>query len=492
MREPSKQVAALWVGVLLLILSVRTTFANCVNSVTPFHGLSSSFEQCGPNAVGFGWFHGRAVQRIIGAYDLANTRNQASGHDSGPNQTIADNIFLNGPNGGPANGSYVADADFLNPRWDGCISNIAERPSGCAGPTNLGVLDFVISGVVPEAPNVARMALLSVDFNESFGTHIFDNAGAPAVDGNPCGADAFSFLPYPVICTPIPVPAILGSSTVGSNVLLGIGATSDIPLLDDCLIAEDRTINCPRNLYVGRVLMFRHGACDLGAADSFDPRVWIYPPSPAYGTLNVLPNWSVYSIEDANLNGLLDPGEDGSHGGVVNGMLDPFIIPGTDATNIIVYTPVVPGASDCIFFALAIGLDSNHLAIDPPANTLFGEMVISPEVSFNPLPYWPHNGTPVADQVTTIQANKTRGTATVDWETAAELATAGFNLIAVKNNGSEWKLNDSLIAAREGTTGKGGSYGVSYDVVSLKGAHAVFVELVKLDGSKERFGPADW
>ncbi|HEU5181173.1 MAG TPA: hypothetical protein VFW45_10285 [Candidatus Polarisedimenticolia bacterium] len=495
MREP-KKVLAFRVGVLfvLMTLSIRTTFATCPIIVTPFHGLSSSFEQCGPNAVGFGWFHGRAVQRIIGAFDQANSGNQASGHDSGPNQTIGDNMFLDGPNGGPGNGSYLADADFYDPRWDGCITNIPENSSGCNGSANLGVLDFVITGVDPAVPNVARMALLSVDFNEYFLTHILDNAGAPAVDGDPCGADALSFLTSPVNCTPIPVPAITGASPAsgGTNVQVSIGSTSAIPLLDDCLIAEDKASNCPRNLYIGRVLMYRHGACTPVAPESIDPRVWIYPAPPASGTLTVVPNWRVYSVEDANLNGLLDAGEDGIHGGTVNGALDPFIIPGTEVTSTSIFVPAVAGASDCIFLAMAIGLDSNHLSINPPADTLLGEMVISPEVSFNSTPIPASSITPVTDKVTMIGTSKMRGAVTVDWETSVELVTAGFNLIVVKNNGAEWKLNDALIAAKEGTSGRGGRYTSSYNAGSLKGAHAVFVELVKLDGSKERFGPTDW
>ncbi|MCI0658067.1 MAG: hypothetical protein L0170_13530 [Acidobacteria bacterium] len=487
--------ATLAAGVLCLLFSVWTASASCGQIVTPFHGLGgSSFEQCGPNAVGFGWFHGRAVQRIIGAFDLANAGNQASGHDSGFLQTLADPLFQEGPNGGAANGSYLADADFYNIGWDGCITNIPENSSGCNGPSNLGVLNFVITGVEPEAPNVARMAVLSVDFNQFFQTHILDNAGAPVVDGDPCGGDALSFLPNPVICTPIPSPVITGASTVtgGADIQLQIGSVAGIPIMDDCLIAEDKAINCPRNLYVGRVLMYKHGACTPGTASGFDRRVWVYPSPPASGTLPVAPNWRVYSEEDGDLNGVLDPGEDGSHGGMVNGALDPFIIPGTDLSNISVFVPAVTGASDCIFFALAIGLDNNHLPVDPPGNTILGEMVISPEVSVDPSPILASSATPVADVVTTIHASKRQGKSTVDWETGIELSTVGFNVIGTKNNGDEVKLNSSLIAAKEGTTGRGARYSATFDAGQLKGSSAVFVEIVKTDGSKERFGPASF
>jgi hypothetical protein len=166
------------VGVICLSLAVRRDFAACTDYITGFHGLTSSFEQCGPNAVAFSWFHGRAVQRIIGADDAA-LGNQASGHDSGPNQTLAEAMFIDGPNGGAANGSYLGSPNFYNPSWDGCIANIPESPAGCTGGPDLGVLNFVIAGVDPAAPNVARMAVLSVDWNELFTGYVLDNAGAP-------------------------------------------------------------------------------------------------------------------------------------------------------------------------------------------------------------------------------------------------------------------------------------------------------------------------
>lgn len=485
------KLGTLVVGVVCLSAAVGRDFASCPDFITGFHGLTSSFEQCGPSAVAFSWFHGRAVQRIIASE--SNLGTQASGHDSGPNQTLAEAMFIDGPNGGAANGSYLGSPTFYNPGWDGCIANIPESPAACTGGPNLGVLDFVVAGVDPAAPNIARMAVLSVDWNEVLTGHLLDNAGAPVVDGNPCGDDAFSGIPIPVNCTPIPVPAITGmSSTIaGANIQLQIGSTAGIPILDDCLIAEDKAVNCPRNLYVGRVLMFKHGACTPGTASGFDRRVWVYPAPPASGTLNVLPNWLVFSNEDGNLNGVLDAGEDGTHGGALNGVLDPFIIPGLDPANTSAFVPAVPGSTDCIYLALAIGLDDNHLAINPPANTLLGEMVISPEVSINPLPVHP-SSISVGDLITSIRASKRQGKGTVDWETGIELTTAGFNVIGTKKNGAEVKLNESLIAAKEGTTGRGGSYSATFDAGQLKGSSSVFVEIVKIDGSRERFGPADF
>src|SRR5438093_13642808 len=84
------------------LVSTGSASANCTNGAVIAHGLTSSFEQCGPNAVVFAWFHGRGVQRNVGAEDTNNTGQQASGDDTGRRQIITDGGGDNGPNGGPA------------------------------------------------------------------------------------------------------------------------------------------------------------------------------------------------------------------------------------------------------------------------------------------------------------------------------------------------------------------------------------------------------
>jgi hypothetical protein len=350
-------------------------------------------------------------------------------------------------------------------------------------------VDYVIAGIDPESPNVARMAAVSVDFNELLDAYVLDNAGAQPVDGDPCGGDAVSSISGPVNCIPIPVPAIVASTGGEAPTLtLGIGEVSGIPLLDDCLIAETRATNCPRNLYAARVLMYQRASCATGTGAGLDLRAFLYLPPPPAGTLAVLANWRVFSVEDQNLNQALDAGEDGSNGGEVDGLLDPLLIGGTAATEVTVSLPTMPGATDCLYFALAIGLDNNRLFVDQPTNTIVGEMVFSPMVSVNPTPI-ALNVPPPSDTVLSITARKSGGTVTVAWTSGNELATAGFNVIGVGKNGSERRLNASLIPAKEGTTGLGADYGVTFETARLKGSSAVIVELVKFDGSTQRFGP---
>ena len=482
------------VGIVLLLSPSQAAYAAC-GSAPVFHGFTSSFEQCGPAAAAFFWMHGRGVQRNLGAANN-DTGNTAAGHDSGNLQTLADFIMIDGPNGGAVNGSYLGSTDFANFGVDGCILNISETANAtCSGRSDWGVLDYAIGGVDPADPNRARVAVVSVDFNQFLDAWVLDNAGAPAVDGDACGGDALSFYSAAVNCTPIPVPEITGFSALagGASLTLGIGDVSGIPLLDDCQIAETRATNCPRNLYAGRVLVVKHGACDPSAAAAFDRRTYLFPEYlPISEPETITPNWIPFSVEDANLNGVLDAGEDGTHGGVANGVLDPFVIPGNSATSTTVFVPGVSGAADCIFFGLTLGLDDTRQSINPPDDTLFGEMVLAPVASVNTIPISAASGLPLMDQVTSLTSAKTQGKVTVIWQTSSEVTTAGFDVIGVKKGGTEVKLNSALIPAKEGTTGKGASYSVVFEGGQLKGAALIYLDLVKTDGSRLRFGPANF
>jgi hypothetical protein len=487
----SKGISLLAVAAMISMIPSGLALANCTNQgIVVLQGVTNHIVNCGPAPTTFIWMHGRGVQGVIGSdIGTVNQGNTITGHDSGNRSGLGETFSDFG-----APEEYLASGDPGNPGWDGCIQNLPE-PQGCvAGGANYGPMDYVMAGVDPAFPNIAKMFAVSVDFNEILNGWLVDQAGAANIDGNSCGENALAGNPANFSCAPIPVPMITGSSPAagGVNINLSIGSTAGIQILDDCLIAEDRATNCPRNLYVGRVLMYRHGGCTSAGAATLSRNTFVYPATPASGTLNVTDRWSVYSVEDGNLNGVLDAGEDGSNGGTANSVLDPFVIAGTNAATPIVRVPTVSGATDCIFFGLAIGLDNNKLGINPAPSTIFGEMVLSPMVTLNPNPVRSGTGTPVADLVTVIHANKSQGKGIVDWETGIEMSTAGFNVIGTKKGGAEVKLNGSLIAAKEGTSGKGATYSVTFDAGQLKGSSAVFVEIVKTDGSKERFGPVSF
>jgi hypothetical protein len=331
-----------------------------------------------------------------------------------------------------------------------------------------------------------------------------DNAGAPATGGgpDPCGADAFQVNPAPVNCENIPVPQITGTgacTAAGCNIGIGSADVSALvgnAILDDCNVAETAALNCPRDLYQGRVLVFKHGACSPATAAAFNRRSYVYPAAPASGTLIVTPNFTVFSLEDGDLDGVLDANEnDGANPPAdnANGRLDPFIIPGTAPASTSIFVPAVAGAPDCIFLGMGILLDAAGGSINPPTNTIFGESVVSPVVSLNLNPIRAGSATPVTDVVTTVTATKLpQGKGKVDWSTGIEMTTSGFNVIGTKKGGGEVKINANLIEAQEGTTGKGASYSVTFEPGQLKGSSSVYVEIVKTNGSKERFGPASF
>jgi len=521
----TKGAILLLAGIAVFTFSGERVYASC--GAAPIqHGIfgTTSFQNCGTSPVAFAWTHGRGVQRVLAS--LTTNTGTLAGHDSGANQTPSDAMMLPGA----APGQWFGQTDFSNPGWNGCTYVIQDdtAASPCTGGINPGALDYAIAGIDGLFPNVARLAAVSVDFNEFFSAHVLDQAGAPAGDGDPCFGDAFQANPVDVSCLPIPPPDLTGVVPLSCS-STGCTMTYDFPnvtalknnsILDDCNVAEDAArsgapsecvggLGGTRNLYQGRVLVFKRGACTPATAAAFDRRAWIYPAAPASGTLPVNANFTVFSHEDANLNGVLDVGEDGTNGGAVNSRLDPFVAgftklpptpPGADPTggtgDLIgehVRIPSITGATDCMFLGLGILLDEGGGCINPTTCTIFGEKVVSPLVSLDTNPIRIGSATPITDLVTTITATKLpQGKGKVDWSTGIEMTTSGFNVIGTKKGGGEVKINASLIEAREGTTGKGASYTVTFDPGQLKGSSSVYVEIVKTNGSKERFGPASF
>ena len=467
-----------------LMGSGGSLYASC-GSLVIAHGTSgtTSFVNCGTAPIAFAWTHKFGVQRVLAALTV-NTSTPA-GHDSGANQTQQDQMFVPGA----APGQWFGVSDFGNPGWNGCAFVVPDQAASvCTGAVDPPVLDYALAGVDPAAPNIARLAVLSVDFNEFFGSYVLDQAGAAAGDGDPCSGDAFQFRDTDVSCMPIPAPVVAGAvpgtcSVTGCNVNVTIPDVTSLvanALVDDCNVAEDKATNCPRNLYQGRALLFRHGACTRSTGQALDQKTWVYPAPPASGTLATNGQFFRYAPQDANLNGIQDGAEV---------TFAPVVFTGTTVQTANIRVPAVAGANDCIFFALGILLDAGGGNL----GTSVGESAISPLVSIDVNPVRAGDGTPVTDVVGTINANKSQGKGTVSWSTGIETITSGFNVIGTKKGGgNETKLNASIIPAKEGTTGKGADYTVTFDASQLKGSSSIYIEIVRTDGSKERFGPASF
>jgi hypothetical protein len=468
------------------LLATSQGLANCANGGALFQGFSATggfFTGCGTgNAYAYFWEHHFGVQRVVFAVGQLTTGTSTPGNDSGAVATVADGALQPGGNGP---GDYTADYDWGNFGPDGCLTNNLEADASCQFPgsvVSLPVNDIVIAGFDTGNPLHAKAAALSVDANETDQFWIYDQAGATSVDGNPCGADASQFDDVPPACGAIPVPAIqsLGScDSTGCNLNLSVPAHA-LTIRDDCAVANSKAIDCPRNMYVGRQIFIKRAPCNATTAaniGTFDTRTYVFDSAAQTVARGFVP----YAPQDTNLNGVVD--------GAEVGPLTPVILAGNSVASTSVHIPKIAGATDCAYLGVAVVLDSapNTTACGGPC-----ESVVTPLVSVNGTPISLDTATPAADKVLNLSASKANGKANVSWDTSAELSTAGFNLIGTKKNGGSVQLNSSLIQAKQGTTGGSASYSIDLSSGDLKGSTAVYVELVKTNGAKERFGPASF
>ena len=361
-------------GVPFLVLGgASPSLANCPGGGTIYQGFGDGrFTGCGTTAYAFIWQHQRAVQRLVSG----TTTNGPAGVDGGANSTVADGLMA--PGSQP--GDYTAMFDWRTAGTDGCTTAWLESDTSCAtGIASLPVNDFVIAGRTVADPYTALAAIVSVDGNEIFSAWILDNAGAPSIDGDPCGADAYSFKSPPdIACGAIPRPNFdsVSCNTQGCTVGLSV-APSAAPILDDCEVAHSRALNCTgpegdrRNLLAGRQLFWKKAPCLEPPADT---RSYVMSTTPFPGTATA--NFTPYSVEDGDLDGTLDAGEDGASGGTVDGRLDPFILPGNALETRTVFVPSVTSPGECVYLAIGLALDINPIA---PA-----ESVITPLLSLNP------------------------------------------------------------------------------------------------------------
>ena len=81
-----------------------------------------------------------------------------------------------------------------------------------------------------------------------------------------------------------------------------------------------------------------------------------------------------------------------------------------------------------------------------------------------------------------------RGSALMQWTTPGEFDVRGFNVIRLDSHNDRIQLNAVLIPCEECVTG--GSHTYAYIVPKHRGAHTLYVELVRQGGAIERYGPA--
>jgi len=466
---------ALAVGAASLLASTPS-MANCLGGGSIFQGFGGfGYTNCGDQPVAFVWHHQRAIQGVVSGA----TTNGAAGVDSGATGSLGDWLVP-----GALPGEYLVTYDWSQPGADGCTTLLLDGDLSCngSGLNSLPVGDVALAGKNPTNPLHSLGAIASIDGNEPFQAWVLDQAGALSSDGDPCGVDASTNNTEPITCGSIPVPIIQSAGSCNSagctlQVQIPIHQT---PVLDDCNVAMSKAITCPRNLYVGRQLFVKRAACGStapGAVNGFDTRTFANDVSTFPGTM--VANFVPYSPEDRNLNGIVDGTETGPLTFVrITGNSGPATVP--------VVIPKIVGATDCVF--LGIGLVYDSAPIAPGTN------VFSPRVSVNGSPVSLDTATPAGDRVVNLQVAKKSGKTDISWDTTAELTTVGFNVIGTNRNGRDVQLNTRLIPAKHGTTGEGASYSISLTASALKskGSTAVYIEIVKTNGAKERFGPASF
>jgi hypothetical protein len=76
----------------------------------------------------------------------------------------------------------------------------------------------------------------------------------------------------------------------------------------------------------------------------------------------------------------------------------------------------------------------------------------------------------------------------VRWTTCREFDILGFNIVMFSSQGERAPLNDTLIPCTECVTGQGAPY--SYIIPKHKSGRSIFIEMLRLDGIVQVFGPA--
>ncbi len=81
-----------------------------------------------------------------------------------------------------------------------------------------------------------------------------------------------------------------------------------------------------------------------------------------------------------------------------------------------------------------------------------------------------------------------KGSGTVSWRTQYETDVVGFNVVTIDPKGNRTQLNLAQIRCEECITGQGHVY--TFIVPKHKGGHDIFIEMLRINGAIQVFGPA--
>ncbi|MEK7426065.1 MAG: thrombospondin type 3 repeat-containing protein, partial [Actinomycetota bacterium] len=81
-----------------------------------------------------------------------------------------------------------------------------------------------------------------------------------------------------------------------------------------------------------------------------------------------------------------------------------------------------------------------------------------------------------------------KGSGTVFWDTTHEVDVVGFNVVTIDAKGNRIQQNTAQIPCEECITGVGRTY--SSIIPKHKSGHNIFIEMLRLNGTVQVFGPA--
>jgi hypothetical protein len=81
-----------------------------------------------------------------------------------------------------------------------------------------------------------------------------------------------------------------------------------------------------------------------------------------------------------------------------------------------------------------------------------------------------------------------KGSGTVFWNTSAEVDLVGFNVVTIDAKGKRTQQNTALVRCEECITGVGRTY--SSIIPKHKSGHNIYIEMLRLNGTVQVFGPA--
>ena len=99
------------------------------------------------------------------------------------------------------------------------------------------------------------------------------------------------------------------------------------------------------------------------------------------------------------------------------------------------------------------------------------------------------DGCPRPEPTISFDSPVGRGSGVVSWRTTAEVDIVGFNVVVINGKGQRIQQNDVLIRPEAGPPPNSGAY-YNFIIPKHKSGQGIYVEMLRLNGTVQVFGPA--